>query len=342
MWQCVCVLSVCLTPRPFSCAARPSPALHDNPVHLSFCCICRFCGAKFWMNVNQVSVNTTRAGWPQLCSPPRWWLATSCGWTCPYGLTTWRSRKRSRSRRRRGGWRQRKQPCWWRLTTALMDQDDMQPLSLTDDLQTAKRENTHCSIFRNYPRVKHAVRCLESACTMLSHGISFYVTCYQRNPFVPLVSALCCVHCLNSVRQCRRLCLLSVWRVIESAEDLLLKHSALMNEKSQNYPRDTIICVSMWFFNLFWLMFPRALPQPKHIFHSTMMGLIFDLPWSKNPNESPDKMMCFCFPSADVHVEFILYLCIRHVLWFMSLAGSTCLWWFYCRKSRLIWPFVHQ
>lgn len=53
-------------------------------------------------------------------------------------------------------------------------------------------------------------------------------------------------------------------------------------------------------------MFLRALPQPKHSFHSTKMDLIFELPYSKNPNERPDKVMFFCFSAADVRVEFIL------------------------------------
>lgn len=111
-----------------------------------------------------------RAGWRPLCSPPRSWTATSCAWTYPCALTTWRSRKRSRSRRRwsGGGGAQRDQLCLWL---------DWPPPSWTK-----KTHNPESSTLRWFSQRKHRISL--KLCFLWS--ICQYIICYQ-----PLASALC-------------------------------------------------------------------------------------------------------------------------------------------------------
>lgn len=199
-----------------------------------------------------------RAGWPQLCSPPRSWLATSCGWTCPCALTTWRSRKRSRSSRRRGGDCPRKRPCWRRLSSARMDQDEER------DCHSEKR--SRATTPQHLQKLSKGKTCSQMLRTTVHKAVP---RCFLQH-FL-LSAEPFCAHgfcsLLNSDHQCRRLCLFSVWRAIESAEVL---HSAIMNEERSTWHHHHL-CV-----NVVPPLFPRALPLPEHIFHSTKMRLIFE------------------------------------------------------------------
>lgn len=167
-------------------------------------------------------------------------------------------------------------------------------------------------------------RLREAACSMLLHSISLCIICHQGNATVPLASALCDV--------CKAEELFKVLKM--SSRSLLLRWMKRRREHLKQTLRllqtSNIICVLMPFLNDLWLTFTRALLRSEGVFHYIKIyHIISVLPQPKVHMKQLLKgwilHMGFCFSS--VQAEFLLHVCSACPVHFLSLAGSTCLWW---------------